>query len=64
MEMNQTSKLMVDRDLAPKFAEIYSFLQLFHGHLEFSPVGLADLEEFFGEGRNTCGLSNICICNL
>lgn len=53
METNQTSKVIVDRDFAPKFAEIYSFLQLFHGHLEISPVGLADLEEFFEDGRNT-----------
>ncbi|XP_065888138.1 remodeling and spacing factor 1-like [Dysidea avara] len=49
-ESPNSNDLIVDRDMAPKFAEIYSFLQLFHGHLEIQPVALADLEEFFGEG--------------
>jgi len=50
MESPKNSDLIVDRDMAPKFAEIYSFLQLFHGHLEIQPVSLAELEDFFGEG--------------
>jgi len=50
MDSPKSSDLIVDRDMAPKFAEIYSFLQLFHGHLEIQPVPLADLEDFFGEG--------------
>ena len=53
METYHTGKLMVDRELVPKFVEIYSFLQLFHGHLDISPVGLADLEDFLEEGRDT-----------
>ena len=52
-ESPNSNDLIVDRDMAPKFAEIYSFLQLFHGHLEIQPVALADLEEFFGEGIAT-----------
>lgn len=52
METHHADKLMVDRELVPKFVEIYSFLQLFHGHLDISPVGLADLEDFLEEGRD------------
>lgn len=59
MEANQTNKLIVDRDLAPKFAEIYSFLQLFHSYLDISPVGLADLEEFLDDGRDSDKLVNV-----
>ena len=60
MENHHSGKLMVDRDLIPKFTEIYSFLQLFHGHLDIAPVGLADLDEFLEEGRNANEQFSVC----